>query len=248
MGSSGDATQNEVDLKLNLLGIENDPTPTSVTTTSPKLKSKALTNIYKYRGIFYALISAFIISLTNILIRKCKSFSGSEMALVRFVFQFSIFLPVALYKGQNVLGEKGQRLMLSIRGIFGCIGLLSVYFAVSLINPSDAIALFNCGVIFVTLFARVFLNEKLTLVHLLALICTVFGVFFISQPSFLFEKTIIIANRTETFANHTLTFRNDTVEKFTFDEKFLGYSLSMVGAFSYTAVSIVLKKLANKKV
>ena len=238
----------ENDLKLNLLnknGLDDVTLPATVSilaaTPTPKFKSKTLTNAYKYRGIAYAILSAFIISVTNILIRKCKSFSGSELALVRFVMQFSIFLPVAIYKKQNILGEKGQRLMLSIRGIFGPFGLLSVYFAITMINPSDAIALFNCGVIFVTIFARLFLNEKLTIIHIFALILTVIGVMFISQPTFLFERS----HNSSLNLNETNMQNGSTPTLF--DIKFLGYSLSMVGALSYTVVSIVLKKLANKK-
>jgi len=157
--------------------------------------------------------------------------------------QFSIFLPVAIYKKQNILGEKGQRLMLSIRGIFGSFGLLSIYFAVSMVNPSDAIALFNCGVILVTLFARIFLNEKLTFIHIVALLFTVLGVMLISQPSFLIANNLL-SNQT---ISQNFTTNDTSSQAKTYDKSFLGYSLSMVGALSYTVVSIVLKKLANKK-
>jgi len=241
MNSNLNGTEN--DLKLNLLNkSENEnanKTNAIVATTSPppKFKSKTLLSIYKFRGILYALLSAFIISATNILIRKCKSFSGSDLALIRFVMQFAIFLPVAIYKKQNILGEKGQRLMLSIRGIFGSFGLLSIYFAVSMVNPSDAIALFNCGVILVTLFARIFLNEKLTFIHIVALLFTVLGVILISQPSFLIRQNNLPSNQT---ISQNFTTNDTSSQAKTYDKSFLGYSLSMVGALSYTVVSIVL--------
>lgn len=258
---AGETSQNNRDLGLTLLNkYQNDYNTTIdclVTDAPAKKTSIIFKNIYKWRGFFYALISAFIISLTNILINKCKSFSGSEMVVLRFVLQIAIMLPIAIYKKINIFGVKGQRFMLSIRGIFGTIGLLSIYFAITLINPSDAVALFNCGVIFVNIFARIFLKEKLTIVHLLALILTVLGIIFISQPSFLLNQDKF-SNDSQTgayFATPSTFSINSTTSytaltqanNFTY-RRILGFGLSLTGALSYATVSIILKKLANKKV
>lgn len=226
------------------LTVTQDPS-TKCSDDQPPTRSNFLSNLFKLRGIFYALLSALLISLNNILIRKCKSFSASEMALVRFVMQMSIFLPYAIFNKISIFGEKGQRLMLSVRGIAGTLGLLSMYFAVKLVNPSDALALFNTSVIFVTISARIFLKEKLTLVHLLALILTMVGICFITQPSFLFDKSVdllMIQNRTN-LTNSTLL----QIESKNSNIKYLGYGLALFGSLSYTVVTISLKELANKK-
>jgi drug/metabolite transporter (DMT)-like permease len=55
-----------------------------------------------------------------------------------------------------------------------------------LLNPSDAITITHTSIIITAVLARIFLNEKITLAHFIALILTVIGVLFICKPSFLF--------------------------------------------------------------
>ena len=212
---------------------------------NPKLinstKSSFIARVAKSRGIIYALCAAFLIALSNILVRKNKLFSGNENALVRYIIQVIVMLPLAIIKKQKIFGDKEQRLMLSLRGIFACIGLIAFYSAISLISPSDATALFNCCVLFITLFSRIFLKEKLTLVHLTALVITFVGVLFITQPDVLFLKNKNLTNQT----NENTTLSRKT--SFQSDYKILGVILALGSSLAFAFVSVIIKHLANKK-
>lgn len=259
---------------------------------------KCLRNLINHRGVFYALLSAFFISITNIFIRKATFFSAGEISFIRYLLQLIIMLVYALWEKESIFGKKGERFLLTLRGVFGTIGLITIYFSVKLINPSDAVALINCAVIFVTIFGRIFLKEKLTIVHLIALVVTFVGIILISQPTFIFTnkieqkpkiKTInleqenslnilvnnsncasikFMFNHTDPFnlfetmknktsfiidsnTNDSIIFKNSHSDCLSnIDPKYLqimGISLALIGAFAYTAVSVILKKLANKK-
>lgn len=96
---------------------------------------------------------------------------------------------VIKYKGIDLLGPKQQRSILIKRGLLGAISLILVFYAIKLINPSDVSAIYNCNIVIVAIFARLFLNEKFSLAHVVGLIFTIIGIIFISQPSFIFSKT-----------------------------------------------------------
>ena len=199
--------------------------------------------VYKWRGSLYAIGSALSASSTSILIRKCRTFGSSEMAFLRYLIQLIIMVVIAIKNKHFIFGEKGQRLMLSLRGIFGALCMNSTYLAVALMDPSDATALFNCSIIFVTIFARIFLKEKLTLVHLIALAITILGVVFISKPTFLFGHM----NLNQVNFSYSNSTKDATpLSNFEHATK-LGISLSFFGAVLYATSYILLKKLSKKK-
>ncbi len=198
----------------------------------------------KWRGAVYALLAAFFYALLNVPLRKCQLLNSSEIAMIRFFVQLIIIMPIAILFKHNIFGDKGQRTMLSLRSMIGTLSLMSFYFSVSLINPSDTVALFNCFVIFVSIFARVFLKEKLTIVHLLALTLSMIGIFLISQPHFLF------GNSTPT--NITINNTNATSLSFSFISQreyiqYIGSGFALFGAFAYTVVALMTKTLTNVK-
>jgi hypothetical protein len=117
-------------------------------------------------------------------------------------------LAVCYFKKLDIRGPRKQRVLLSVRGILGTISLILIFYAVKFINPSDVSAIFNCNIVIVTIFARFFLKEKLSFCHLIALVCTVFGIFLVSQPSFLFPKK---STSLENFDNHLIFYDTDSI-------------------------------------
>jgi drug/metabolite transporter (DMT)-like permease len=199
---------------------------------------------WKWRGAVYALLAAFFYALLNVPLRKCQLLNSSEIAMIRFFVQLIIIMPIAILFKHNIFGDKGQRTMLSLRSMIGTLSLMSFYFSVSLINPSDTVALFNCFVIFVAIFARVFLKEKLTIIHLLALTLSMIGIFLISQPHFLFGNSMS--------ANITINNTNATSLSFSFISQreyiqYIGSGFALFGAFAYTVVALMTKTLTNVK-
>jgi drug/metabolite transporter (DMT)-like permease len=214
-----------------------------------KPKKNTLDKILKWRGFFYATLCGLSYAICNIFIRKCNYFNSSEIAFIRFLIQFITVLPLALKNNYNIFGEKNQRLRLSLRSIIGTLSLLSIYLSITLLNPSDACALVNSYVIFVTLFARIFLKEKLTIVHLTALVITMTGIVLISQPEFLFHKHVsnIINASNQSLFNASIQSEIEA-ELANFEYlKIIGVCSALFGSLAYTAVSLITKSLANVK-
>ena len=234
----------DVNIKL----LETSPNLTQPDTTSIKAGSSPLQNILKWKGVFYAVLSALIFALCNIFIRKCVYLTWSEIAFTRFTLQLVTLMPLALKKKYNICGLKKQRIMLSLRGIVGTGSMMSLYLSVTLINPSDTVALFNCFVIFVTIFARIFLKEKLTIMHLFALAITMKCVFLISQPEFLFKKQTASTHRNESYnaSLSTIVESKPTLAHFEY-LKLVGVCSALFGSLAYTAVCLITKKLAKIK-
>jgi len=197
----------------------------------------------RWRGVFYGLLAPLSFAMCNSLMRKCNILNFSEIAMIRFFLQLIVVLPINIKYKRNVFGEKDQRIKLSVRSIFNVCSIMFFYFSIQLINPSESTALFNCCIIFVTLFARIFLKERLTFVHLLVLLMTTIGIFLISQPDFLFTK--LTSNNTSLLFNSTKT-RQSYINNLSSDYiKLSGVILALLASFSYTIVALITKKLAN---
>lgn len=93
-------------------------------------------------------------------------------------------------KKLNPLGPQKQRKLLFFRGCVGTCALLTFYFAFKLLDPSDCIAIVHSSVIITSILARIFLKEKLTIAHIVALLLTAVGIFLISKPKSLFNEIL----------------------------------------------------------
>lgn len=84
-----------------------------------------------------------------------------------------------------LLGERRSLKLLIARGSISGIGQVSLYLAIKMMNPADAISLFSCNIIFVAILSRIILKEKFTILHIIALLFVICGTILITQPSFL---------------------------------------------------------------
>ena len=157
-----------------------------------------------YHGIFLGLLSALFLAFSNILIKKAYITSGSEQALSRYIVQ-GITMTIIILANSKVsfLGPKNSRNLLMLRAVFGTVGLISIHFSVKIINPSDAVALFHLNTVMVTVFARIFLKEKMSMAHFACILTSFFGVLLIAQPSFIFDN-----NYSNGFENSTSLSQN----------------------------------------
>jgi drug/metabolite transporter (DMT)-like permease len=223
-------------------------------TVNPKFSilSKLYDKIELYRGILYASLSAFFSSVTHIILRRCTYFYGSDQVLVRYIIQL-ILVSIFYYfhsrkaKLNDTIADslKGKRKLLLLRGLFGAIGILSVVFSIKLINPSDTIAILNCKIVLISVCSKVFLNEKYTIVHILSILMTIFGILLISLPGFLTNMIHGEANSTSINATTTPNF----AAKYAIpNHQTLGVCLAFIAALSVTVIYILIKKLCNQHI
>lgn len=149
-----------------------------------------------------------------------------------------------------MFGPKSQRKLLTIRAFVGTSGLVTFYFAFKLIDPSDCLAISQSSIIITAIFAKIFLKEKLSIAHIVALILAVIGIFLISKPKSLFQYIYPKANNN----NNTSLTSNKTFEMNSMIQSdnslniTLGILLALACAFASGSVQVMLKKLCNEKV
>ena len=191
-------------------------------------------------GFICAIISSILLVFANLLVKKTNFLNGFDQLIIRYFFQLIVLLVIAMYKRLNLLGTREQRKYLVIRGVFGAIGLECLYVSIRLVKPSDTTSLFACNVIFIAIVSRIYLKEKFTVIHVLALVLIVVGVVFITQPSFLFAE--------ENMFNSTL---NITLENsaFLYSSEFLtslGIGLALFSGCCFGTSAIFVKQLAKR--
>ena len=139
-------------------------------------------------GFSLSMVASVFQTSSNILLRKTYFFNEFDNSTIRFVVQLLVGISIAIVTKNSLVGKRTDLKLLLGRGAISGIGLSAFYASIKLIDPSDAISLFSCNVIFVAILSRIFMKEKFTVLHLLALVFVVFGVFLITQPSFLIAK------------------------------------------------------------
>lgn len=206
----------------------------------------------KYRGIMFALFSAFAIAMSSVLIKSVRMFTGSDITLTRYTLQFIVMFIMIKRKNLSFLGPKDLRFSLSMRGIFGVLSLISMHFAVKFVDPSDSQALYNCSILFTAIIARVFLNEKLNFGHFVSLVMTIAGIILISQPEVLFKNLHMNENVRQSLSTgvnrtHALKLAALKSEEAN-SNKLVGIGLSLAGAGSAAIVPVIIKYLSNNSV
>lgn len=218
-----------------------EKTPQLDSPLDEKNKKTILQKFLRYRGVYFALISSMFAALSSVLVKECYYLNASDQALVRYTLQFLVMILIACKNNESLLGEKEQRKFLIMRGAIGTIGMIFITFSLKLIDPSDTIALLNCSIILISILSRIFLKEKFTIAHLIAIALTVNGVLLISQPTFLVKRppslNLNFTNLTNSFTNEIPTTR-----------RILGIIVAIIGTIAASVVSVLLKQLANKKV
>lgn len=188
-----------------------------------------------FYGLFLSLMTAITYSLMSVIVRGAYLLNGSEQNSIRLVVQFIIISIIGrIYKVDFFTSQvKEQRSLLTIRAILGAMGMLTSYFTLTLINPSDGIAIFNVNILITAIMSRIFLKEKLTLIHIIAILIAISGVFLITQPSFLFPQP--------SYMNTTNLTSYSTIKSTT------GFVFAFSYVFIFASVAILIRTLSEKK-
>jgi len=226
----------EIENQVKLLHIENEDLVKSEN-TGTKYGLKFKNKIKQLRGIIIGLVGAFFLSLSGILIKKTTIVTGSEQTIVRYLMQMFIMFIIAFYNKVNIFGKKDQRGLLLVRGCFGATAILSMSLSVKYIDPSDTQALHSTRLIMISILARVFLKENVTIIHIVCLFLTIAGVLLISQPSAFHFSNVTIINQNETLKNNSKSIAS-----------YIGISLALLGGACASFVAILVKKLTDLKV
>lgn len=139
----------------------------------------------RQKGIILMLISAFLFSAMQIPINM----SGSTIPIMEQVFFRNIVTLVLSFillkrSGGSLFGTKKNQPLLFVRSIFGFLGLITQFYAVAHANQGDVSTLMKLSPFMITLWAAIFLKEKIQKVQIPALIIAFAGAAFVANPAF----------------------------------------------------------------
>lgn len=138
----------------------------------------------KTKGILCMVASALAFSLMQIAVKLTSDNVSIFLQVVFRNFLLSIFSIAMLKKHrESLVPVKEHRVALFFRGFLGLFGVVLYFYATKNMQTANAAILQKSSPFFVMIFAAIFLNEKLTKVHVLSLLIAFVGAYFVTNPS-----------------------------------------------------------------
>jgi len=138
----------------------------------------------KQTGIVFIVLSAFLFALMNLFVKLADGVPPIQKAFFRNAGALFI-ASVALFQQRKQVSIRLSTLpILFARAVFGTVGIVCNFYALSYLALSDAATLSKLAPFFVVLFSFVFLKEKLQLYHVCSIIVAFLASLLIVKPSF----------------------------------------------------------------
>ena len=139
----------------------------------------------KKQGIALMLLSALSLSGMQVVVKLSSGVVPlSEQIFVRNVINLLIVFFLARRSNVSLTVEKKYQGWLFIRSVFGCLGMVFLFYASSNANQADVTVLHKMSPFLITILASIFLKEKLSKIQIPALVMAFAGAFVIANPQF----------------------------------------------------------------
>ena len=137
------------------------------------------------KGAVLMCTSAFLFSAMQIPI----SLSGTTIPIMEQVFFRNIVTLILSFilimrSGGTLFGTKKNQPLLFVRSAFGFLGLITQFYAVAHANQGDVSTMMKLSPFMITLWAAIFLKEKIRKVQVPALLIAFLGAAFVANPAF----------------------------------------------------------------
>lgn len=144
-----------------------------------------MTRTTKKMGILLMLLSALLFSAMQIIIHV----TGEQVPLMEQVFFRNIVSLMLCFviirrNGLSMFGPRKYQPLLFARSVFGLLGLVSLFYAAARASQADVTILSKLSPFLITLFAFLFLKEKIAKIQVPALIIAFGGAFLVANPAF----------------------------------------------------------------
>lgn len=136
----------------------------------------------KSKGILYISLSALFFSIMAVAVKLTPNIPIVEKIFFRNIIGLVPIL-VTSYKTKISLKANNTKLII-LRSLFGLLGIVSYYTALSLLNLADAVIINKLSPFFVLILSFIFLKEKITKKQIYALLLAITGALFVIKPSF----------------------------------------------------------------
>ena len=144
----------------------------------------------KQKGILFIITSAFCFSLMNMFVKLSGDLPYVQKSFFRNLVAVVVAAILLKRSGAAFRWKKGNLGLLIARSVFGTLGILCNYYAISHMNLADASMLNKLSPFFVILFSYFFLKEKVTPTQAFCVIAAFLGSLFIIKPGFAFGDTL----------------------------------------------------------
>lgn len=141
----------------------------------------------KSKAILFMILSGFAFAFMSATVKL----SGDIPVFEKVFFRNLVSLFVAFYMikkaGVSLFGKMENQKFLMLRSVGGLLGVLANFYAINNLVLADSTMLNKLSPFFVTIFAAVFLKEKLSKIQIPALIFAFLGALLIIKPTFSLE-------------------------------------------------------------
>ncbi|CAF0915028.1 unnamed protein product [Adineta steineri] len=192
--------------------------------TSPVELSPTI--VQRFSGIFYALLSAFLFTI-SVFITKQLEVELLSALIPRFLIQtVSLFIYMKFIKHYSLYkqSEKQEILFLIFNVFCSATGFLAFFIGYRYLPLPDLTTIRYTQVIWTAIITSIIYCEKPSIPIILASLLTTVGVICVAQPNFLFEKT-----------------SNITISSTDHDQRLIGLSIAL-----YASISMSLMIISNK--
>lgn len=174
----------------------------------------------KTKAVMFMLLSSLSFAAMGAFVKLSGDIPSFEKAFFRNFVSLLISISMITKRKQSPWGKKENRKYLFGRGFFGTIGMLAYFYGIDRLILADSGMLNKMSPFFVTIFAAIFLKDKITKHQLFSLFIAMVGVMFIIKPSFNYQNSLpaIICFSSAIFAGAAYTFvsyLSDKEDKYT---------------------------------
>lgn len=132
------------------------------------------------KALAFMLLAASSFAAMNGLARGLRAFPWPLLAFSRALFGLGAALAVARARGTSLVVR--DRAVMWERSVFGCVGMLCTFYALTHMPLADATALLNTTPLWIALLARVRIGERVSWRVLVALVTAFAGVVLVERP------------------------------------------------------------------
>ncbi len=138
-------------------------------------------------------LSGLSFALVAVMVRLAGEIPLCEKVFFRSVVMLAVTGALAVRARENLFARNPRMPLLLLRGAFGTIAMFLYFFAIERLNIADATVLNKLSPFFVTLFAVLFLREKLSRYVVPVLVVALAGAALVIKPQFNFEAVPAVA-------------------------------------------------------
>jgi len=143
-----------------------------------------MNNDNKPKAIMFMLLSALAFTVMQAIIKSTTGIPVLQKVFFRNLIGLIFTLILIRKNDLSLFGKKKNRKLLFLRGTLGVLGIITYFYSIEHLPMADASIISKTNPFFVTLFASLFLKEKLSKAQIPVLITAFVGAMLVIRPQF----------------------------------------------------------------